>query len=299
MNRCVRRSSPCTSCVDARATIRLPVPAVGERSLEVLGGQARGGQRRTSVLLRSERPRRPAGCGRRRTGSRRPVGTTGRPSGGSAARRWPSGGRKRPARRCCAPRWWRGSGGGPVDGGAACPHARGSGGAGVRRAADRLPAVGGLAWPGTIATPLRRTDRRRPRAAGRRARRGRRCRPGCAGAAGAAPAALAEQVELLLLRLAADTGARCGELAALRAHDLTGRVLTLEHGVSEEVLTTTETGRSRRVTLGATGVALWHECREGWQHRLPAGQHLGPWLFSADLHHAERRSLSGCHAAPR
>lgn len=40
----------------------------------------------------------------------------------------------------------------------------------------------------------------------------------------------AEQVELLL-RLAADTGARRGELAALRQQDLTGRVLSLDRGV--------------------------------------------------------------------
>ena len=55
----------------------------------------------------------------------------------------------------------------------------------------------------------------------------------------------AEQVELLLLRLAADTGARRGELDALRWNDLFGRVLTLEHGVSDDVLTTTKSGRSR------------------------------------------------------
>ena len=90
------------------------------------------------------------------------------------------------------------------------------------------------------------------------------------------------------MRLAANTGARRGELDALREHDLTGRVLTLEHGVSDEVLTTTKTGRSRRVTLGAASVALWHECRRRWQDRLPSGQRLGPWLFSADLDHAHR-----------
>lgn len=84
----------------------------------------------------------------------------------------------------------------------------------------------------------------------------------------------AEQVELLL-RLAADTGARRGEFAALRRQDLTGRVLTLEHGVSDEVLTTTKTGRSRRATLGTTSAALWHECRDHWQDRLPAGERLG------------------------
>lgn len=53
----------------------------------------------------------------------------------------------------------------------------------------------------------------------------------------------AEQVQLLL-RLAADTGGRRGEPAALRLHDLDGRRLRIERGVSAEVVTTTKTGRA-------------------------------------------------------
>jgi uncharacterized protein (DUF433 family)/integrase len=98
---------------------------------------------------------------------------------------------------------------------------------------------------------------------------------------------VAEQVALLL-RLAADTGARRGELDALRLDDLHGRVLHIDRGVSAEVLTTTKTGRSRRVTVGASTAALWWATLNTWQARLPAGQRLGPWLFSARLDHTER-----------
>jgi integrase len=44
--------------------------------------------------------------------------------------------------------------------------------------------------------------------------------------------------DLLLVRLAADTGARRGELAALMLADLSGRVLTIERGLSAGELTT-------------------------------------------------------------
>jgi integrase len=56
----------------------------------------------------------------------------------------------------------------------------------------------------------------------------------------------------LLVRLAADSGARRGELAVLRHADLDGRVLTVERGLSQGVLGSTKSARSRRLTLGAT-----------------------------------------------
>ena len=61
----------------------------------------------------------------------------------------------------------------------------------------------------------------------------------------------AEQV-LLLARLAADSGARRGELAALQVEDLDGDVLTIARGTSGEVIGPTKTGRVRRLTLGRT-----------------------------------------------
>ena len=102
---------------------------------------------------------------------------------------------------------------------------------------------------------------------------------------------IAEQVALLL-RLAADTGARRGELDALRLNDLIGRQLRVERGVSAEIVTTTKTGRSRRITLGSTTVSLWQETVTGWRRRLPAETELGPWMFSAKPDHSVRLSAS-------
>lgn len=94
----------------------------------------------------------------------------------------------------------------------------------------------------------------------------------------------------LLVRLAADSGARRGELAALRFGDLEGRVLSIERGVSAEQLGPTKTGRSRRLTLGRASVALWEESEAIWRARLPAGCSLGEWLFSPELRHHRRLS---------
>lgn len=99
-----------------------------------------------------------------------------------------------------------------------------------------------------------------------------------------------EQVRLLL-RLASDTGARRGELAALRTTDLHGRLLHIERGVSNEIVTTTKTGRSRRITLGTTTAQLWHEQVATWQQQV-GDQRLGPWLFSADRDHRTRLRAS-------
>ena len=89
----------------------------------------------------------------------------------------------------------------------------------------------------------------------------------------------AEQIRLLV-RLAADSGARRGELVALRFDDLDGRVLTIERGVSADVVGPTKTGRTRRLTLGRQTVELWRASAQTWASRLPEGTGLGPWLFS-------------------
>lgn len=104
----------------------------------------------------------------------------------------------------------------------------------------------------------------------------------------------AEQTALLL-RLAADTGARRGELSALRTDDLQGRVLHLDRGVSDEVVTTTKSRRQRRVTVGADTARLWESSVGTWQGRL-GEQPLGPWLFSAHPdHHTRLRTASLGH----
>lgn len=107
--------------------------------------------------------------------------------------------------------------------------------------------------------------------------------------AGSDPALLhrTEQVRLLL-RLAADTGARRGELDARQLTDLHDRLLHIDSGVSDETITTTKTGRRRRLTLGATTAQLWHDSVRTWQQRIPEEQPLGPWLFSADPDHQTR-----------
>jgi integrase len=97
----------------------------------------------------------------------------------------------------------------------------------------------------------------------------------------------AEQIRLLV-RLAADSGARRGELVALRFDDLEDRVLTIERGVSADVLGPTKTGRTRRLTLGRRTVELWRSSERTWADRLPDGEHLGPWLFSPEATHDVR-----------
>ena len=94
----------------------------------------------------------------------------------------------------------------------------------------------------------------------------------------------AEQIRLLV-RLAADSGARRGELVALRFDDLDGRVLTIERGVSADVLGPTKTGRTRRLTLGRQTVELWRSSAQTWADRLPESEPLGPWLFSPEGSH--------------
>jgi integrase len=101
---------------------------------------------------------------------------------------------------------------------------------------------------------------------------------------------VAEQTRLLI-RLAADTGARRGELAVLRLADLDGRVLTIERGLSLEVLGTTKTNRNRRVTLGATTTAMIVEHFESWRQRVGTARVVADWIFAADY-----RRLSNARA---
>lgn len=87
----------------------------------------------------------------------------------------------------------------------------------------------------------------------------------------------AEQA-LSLVRLAADSGARRGELAVLRRGDVEGRVLTIERGLSQGVLGSTKSSRSRRLTLGATTAALVERRFSSWSERGPAP--VSDWLFA-------------------
>lgn len=97
----------------------------------------------------------------------------------------------------------------------------------------------------------------------------------------------AEQ-DLLMVRLAADTGARRGELAGLQFGDLDGRVLHIQRAVSGKEITTPKSGRGRTLTLGASTARLWHTLATDWQQRNTTPVGFGPWLFSADPSHRSR-----------
>lgn len=87
---------------------------------------------------------------------------------------------------------------------------------------------------------------------------------------------VAEQT-LLLVRLAADTGARRGELAALRMADLEGRVLRIERSISGGELGSTKTKRTRRITVGKTAVEMLRTHMNEFPGDGVAGH---DWLFS-------------------
>jgi integrase len=87
----------------------------------------------------------------------------------------------------------------------------------------------------------------------------------------------AAEQSLLLVRLAADCGARRGELAALRLSDLDGRVLTIERSLSAGVLGPTKSGRTRRVTLGSGTADMILSHFLAWADRE---EPEGDWLFS-------------------
>ena len=101
----------------------------------------------------------------------------------------------------------------------------------------------------------------------------------------------AEQV-LLLTRLAADSGARRGELAALQLGDLDGDILTIARATSNELVGPTKSGRIRRLTLGPTTVALWRRTVEKWRQRIGEGRRFGPWLFFSRADHTTRLTTS-------
>ncbi len=90
---------------------------------------------------------------------------------------------------------------------------------------------------------------------------------------------------LLLVRLAADSGARRGELAALRFDDLDGRVLRIERAVSADELGPTKSGRPQTLTVGEGTARLWRTLQADWSVAGPGG-----WLFAAHPAHARRVS---------
>ena len=96
---------------------------------------------------------------------------------------------------------------------------------------------------------------------------------------------VAEQ-DLLLLRLAADTGARRGELAALRFDDLDARTLTIRRAISGTEITTPKSGHGRSLTIGSTTAHIWERLHHEWS----VEEDLGPWVFSG--HRDHRRPIT-------
>lgn len=103
----------------------------------------------------------------------------------------------------------------------------------------------------------------------------------------------AEQ-DMLLVRLAADSGARRGELAALRFEDLAGRVLQIQRSVSGGEITLPKSGRPRVLTLGTQTARLWHTLEADWRERAQPGETWGPWVFARDHAHHQRLNV-GVH----
>ena len=97
------------------------------------------------------------------------------------------------------------------------------------------------------------------------------------GSAACARRLFAAEQSLPLVRLAADCGARRGELAVLRLSDLDGRVLTIERSLSAGVLGPTKSGRTRRVTLGSGSADMIWRDFQAWAARAEPEQ---DWLFS-------------------
>jgi integrase len=83
---------------------------------------------------------------------------------------------------------------------------------------------------------------------------------------------------LLPVRLAADSGARRGELAVLRLGDIEGRVLTIERGLSRGVLGSTKSERTRRLTLGSTTTSIISSHYSSWIERGVCPE--SDWLFA-------------------
>lgn len=89
----------------------------------------------------------------------------------------------------------------------------------------------------------------------------------------------------LLVRLAADTGARRGELATLWLSELDGRVLTVERNLSLEVLGPTRSKRTRRMTIGATTAAMIRDHFDSWAARV-GHEVVDDWVLGPDYRRA-------------
>lgn len=92
---------------------------------------------------------------------------------------------------------------------------------------------------------------------------------------------LAEQ-NAVLVRLAADSGARRGELTALQVTDLQGRVLSISRASQDGVIGPVKNHLNGRLTLAAGTADYWARHVQDWADHLTTESETGPqWLFRA------------------
>lgn len=96
----------------------------------------------------------------------------------------------------------------------------------------------------------------------------------------------------LLVHLAADTGARLGELTALQVADLDGDRLTIERAAKGHgVIGPTKSHRRRTITLGSVVAQRWERHVATWKPDAIARR--SAWLFTSTPETVEALGLSG------
>lgn len=96
----------------------------------------------------------------------------------------------------------------------------------------------------------------------------------------------------LLVRLAADTGARLGELSALQISDLDGGRLTIERAAKGHgLIGPTKSHRRRTITLGSVVAQRWADHVATWKPDAVARR--SGWLFTTTPESVEALGLSG------
>lgn len=86
----------------------------------------------------------------------------------------------------------------------------------------------------------------------------------------------------LLVRLAADSGARRGELVALQTTDLEGRVLHICRASQDGIIGRVKNHLTGRLTLATSTVTYWTRHVQEWASHLDEDDDTGPqWLFRA------------------
>lgn len=96
----------------------------------------------------------------------------------------------------------------------------------------------------------------------------------------------------LLVRLAADTGARLGELTALQIADLDGGRLTIERAAKGHgVIGPTKSHGRRTITLGSVVAQRWERHVATWKPDAVARR--AGWLFTSTPESAEALGLTG------